>query len=898
MKQSIQKLQKFFKLESERGYDNKAVMGGLGRMLDSWEAEARSEEIPEGLIQAVVSRLRDYYRLSESSREVVLRGLWSRMKNELGDVPIPDEKELLQEKTETEAAPSPKTEVSLQKSHSMDEAAQKLGDQEPRTDEPPPSDETPQHIEEELTQEETQSIPETTTIAGDEEAIQQKSSRKDEISHPSEAERGTHQESFDDESPSEGLEESSAALDAPITVIKGIGSRYAKTLKRLDLNTLGDMLYHFPRRYDDYSQMKPINRLKFGEEVTIIGTVKNVHVRSVRGGKMKLSEAVISDGSGSIRVSWFNQPWIAKRLKKGSQIVLSGKADQYLGRLVMNNPEWEPLEQKNLHTNRIVPVYPLTAKLTQRWLRQRMNQVVTYWAPRLQDPLPKPVRESANLLDLPTALLQIHFPDSWELLKSAQHRLAFDEIFLLQIGVLQQKHEWQERSARIFELPDESWLRGLVDQLPFKLTLAQQRALGDIRRDLSSGHPMNRLIQGDVGSGKTVVAALGVSIVTALGSQAAFMAPTSILAEQHYRSLVRLIAGETGILKPEQIRLLIGATPESEKTEIRERLKKGDIKVLVGTHALIEDPVDFADLQMVVIDEQHRFGVRQRAALRSKGSNPHLIVMTATPIPRSLALTVYGDLDLSVIDEFPPGREAVETYILYPRERERAYTLIRGQLERGHQSFIIYPLVEESDKTDAKAAVQEYTRIQEEIFPDYRVGLLHGRLRPDEKDAVMSSFRDRQYDIIVSTTVVEVGVDVPNATVMLVEGAHRFGLSQLHQLRGRVGRGDAKAYCLLIPEDSNSTENERLIAMAETNDGFELAERDLEQRGPGDFLGTRQSGYTELRLAKLTDVKLIEKARHNAMELFEEDPFLERPEYQLLAARLEHFWLEGSGDIS
>jgi ATP-dependent DNA helicase RecG len=691
--------------------------------------------------------------------------------------------------------------------------------------------------------------------------------------------------------------------------LPGVGPRHGQILGRLALQTLGDMLYFFPRRYDDYSQLKPINRLWYGEEVTVIGTVQNVANRQIRSGRFTLTEALVSDGSGALRVSWFNQPWITKRLRPGMQVVLSGKIDQYLGRLVINNPEFEPLESQNLSTNRIVPVYPLTANITQRWLRRLMYAVVSYWAPRVQDPLPRALRRAANLLDLSTALFQAHFPDTLEQLKAARHRLAFDEIFLLQLGMLRQKRNWQDRPARTFEAP-EDWLEGLVAGLPFTLTGAQQRTLEEVRADLASGRPMNRLLQGDVGSGKTVIAALAIAIVARHGSQAALMAPTSILAEQHYRSLLAILAGEGGILREEQIRLLVGATPEPEKRAIRDGLAAGEIKVIVGTHALIEDPVAFADLQLTIVDEQHRFGVEQRAALRNKGTDPHLLVMTATPIPRSLALTVYGDLDLSVMDEMPPGRQEISTHVLLPRERERAYSLIRSQAKQGRQAFIIYPLVEEGSSlaeegngAAGRAAVEEHARLQKEIFPELHLGLLHGRLRPEEKDEVMARFRDRQQDVLVATSVVEVGVDIPNATVMLIEGANRFGLAQLHQFRGRVGRGQEKSYCLLIPETEDSAENERLSAMVETNDGFVLAERDLEQRGPGDFLGTRQSGYiSDLRLASLTDVHLIEKARRFARELFEADPDLRHPDHQPLALALERSWgaaRPGSqGDIS
>jgi ATP-dependent DNA helicase RecG len=836
MKPSLEKLQKFFKLEAERGFDDRAVLGGFERMLDTWAVEARAEGVQEDIIAAVISRLRDYHHLSPASRQEALQGLWRRIQRGGPESPQP---EVLREKTKKEEPPTERATVE----------AERLSAQ-------------------------------SATVA----QTQGKS-----------AEAGPRPTG------------KPAALNAPVTVLQGVGPRHAQTLKRLGLETLGDMLYYFPRRYDDYSQLKPINRLWYGEEVTVIGTVQSVTNRPIRSGRMQITEAVVSDGSGALRISWFNQPWLAKRLRGGMQIVLSGKIDQYLGRLVMNSPEWEPIEQQNLHTNRIVPVYPLTANITQRWLRQLMHQVVTYWAPRVQDPMPASMLRAAELMDLSDALVQAHFPDSWEQLTAARHRLAFDEIFLLQMGMLKQKRAWQERPARIFETPVE-WLTAQVARLPFALTNAQQRAAADISADLASGHPMNRLLQGDVGSGKTVVAALAIAMLVRSGPQAALMAPTSILAEQHYRSLLDLLAGEGRVLEASQIRLMIGATPEGEKREIREGLASGEIKVVVGTHALIEDPVVFADLQLAIVDEQHRFGVDQRAALRNKGEDTHLLVMTATPIPRSLALTVYGDLDLSVINEMPPGRKEVSTHLLIPQERERAYSLIRSQLKMGLQAFIIYPLVEETENASSngngdgsKAAVDEHARLQKEVFPEFDLGLLHGRLKQEEKESVMGLFRDGDFDILVSTSVVEVGVDVPNATVMLVEGANRFGLAQLHQFRGRVGRGAEKSYCLLIPETDDAAENERLTAMVATNDGFVLAERDLEQRGPGQFLGTRQSGYSEMQLASLTDVQLIEKARHAAKALFEQDPNLARPEHQLLAATLEQAWgagPESGGDIS
>ncbi len=852
MKPSIEKLQKYFRLEADRGYDNRAVMGGLESMLQSWEAEARADGLPEDLVQAVVARLRDYGRLKPESRGESLKGLWTRIRKQVGE-----DSQLV----ETVAAkPAP-------------EAA-------PEKTAPQPEPVVPAR-----TEEASKPVPQPKIIT------------KAERRGPRAEQPKRKPAPRSPRPPRPRPEGPAAALDAPVTVLDGVGPKNAEKLERLGIRNLEDMLYHFPRRYDDYSHLKTIRELWYGEEVTVIGTVQSAAARPIRGGKNKLIEVIVSDGSGALRVNWFNQPWLLNTLKEDAAVVLSGKVEQYLGRLQMTNPEWELLDEEQLHTNRIVPVYPLTADITQRWLRGLMNKVVTYWALRVEDPLPESVRKSANLMELSEALLQAHFPDSEEDLAAARERLGFDEIFLLQLGVLRQKRQWRERSARTFDTSLE-WLNAQTARLPYELTGAQKKALDDIRTDLASGKPMNRLLQGDVGSGKTVIAALSVAMVAQHGTQAAVLAPTSILAEQHYKNMLTLLAGEGDVLTADQIRLMVGATPESEKAEIRAALESGQIKLVVGTHALLEEPVKFADLQLAVVDEQHRFGVEQRAALRGKGENPHLLVMTATPIPRSLALTIYGDLDLTVMDEMPAGRQPVETHVLAPRERERAYSLIRKQLAETRQAFIIYPLVEESEKSDSKAAVEEHARLQAEVFPNVKVGLLHGRMRPDEKDEEMARFRDGGTHIMVSTSVVEVGVDVPNATVMLVEGANRFGLAQLHQFRGRVGRGGDKSYCLLVPESEDTAENERLAAMTETNDGFVLAEKDLDQRGPGEFFGTRQSGFSGLQYAMLSDVHLIEKARRHAQEFMQADPELAQPEHQLLARQLAHAWRDGQGDQS
>ncbi len=810
-------------------------MGGLANILSAWELEARKDNLPEQTIQAVITRLRDYHQLSSESREVVLKGIWQRVQKEIEEHP-------------QEASPP----------------------QQPAPEEPAKSARQPSF---EGAEDQKEAVGE-----------------RDQKPTAAQAEKQPEQPP---PSPPPDLN-----FQAPVTTLKGVGPKRSSALERLGVRTILDLLYLIPRRHDDYSELKPIDSLWFGEEVTIIGTVKDVNTRTVRSGKMKIVEAVISDKSGSLRVTWFNQPWIAQQLRKAKQVVISGEIDQYLGRLTMNNPDWEPLSEEQLHTNRIVPVYPLTQDLTQKWLRGLVHQVVEKYAPYLDDPLPPNLVTAADLPPLHKAVQEIHFPESKEALWKARKRLAFDEIFLLQMGVLKQKHRWEKRAAKSFQSPDD-WLAAQLSTLPFQLTSAQQKALQQVRQDLSSGHPMNRLLQGDVGSGKTVIAALAASIVIKEGSQAAVMAPTSILAEQHFLSFSTLLSGRDPILQEDEIRLLIGSTPDTEKEEIRQQLAKGTTKLVIGTHALLQDPVEFQDLQLAVVDEQHRFGVEQRGALRQKGENPHLLVMTATPIPRSLALTLYGDLELSVIDELPPGRQPVETHLLYPSETERAYGLIRQQVEKGHQAFMIYPLVEESDQIDEKAAVDEYQRLQREVFPKRSLGLLHGRLRPEEKEQVMTQFRNKELDILVSTSVVEVGVDIPAATVMLVEGADRFGLAQLHQFRGRVGRGDQQSFCILIPGSAEEVENQRLQAMAKTNDGFELAEIDLNLRGPGQFLGTRQSGFSELRVAATLDIEIIETARHFASELFQEDPDLMMKDHQALAEAITQFWNQGQqGDIS
>lgn len=831
MQRSLEKLYKIFKLEAEFGYTNKAVVGGLEKLTDTWIGEARAEGISEDHIQQVSDLLNRYPGLNFTERTEAIK--------EIG--------------------------------HSLNIAGLKhLPVREPEQ-----TDET---------------LVQTTSDDTDQEKTTKPTQKKS---------RGTINKQSNGPAPIP-ISANPEGLNAPTTVVRGIGQKQSELLAKLNLHTIEDMIYFFPRRYDDYSEMKLIKDLSYGEEVTIIAWIKSINTFTTRNKNRKIIQVVVSDDTGSIQLLWFNQEYQLRYLRKNMFLSISGKIEQYMGRLVMYHPDYEQIDQQQLNTKRIVPVYSLTARLSQRWLRRVMYNVVTYWAPKIPEFMTEYILEDADLMDLSTALKEIHFPESMSNLKKARYRLSFDEIFLLQLGVLRQKYEWSQQTGQKYQVENE-WLIDRIQQLDFELTKAQLHVLTEIRQDLASGRPMNRLLQGDVGSGKTVIAALAISMVVKGDAQGAFMAPTSILAEQHYYSLKKLLAkanDENAVLEQDQIRLLIGDTPSREREEILAGLIDGSVKLVIGTHALIEDPVSFKNLQITIVDEQHRFGVSQRAALREKGSNPHLLVMTATPIPRSLALTIYGDLDISVMDEMPLGRKPVDTHIVYPVERERVYTLIRSQVESGNQAFIIYPLVEQGTNEESKAAVEEYERLQAEIFPDLKIGLLHGRMTPDDKESVMRKFRDKDLNILVSTSVVEVGVDIPDATVMVIEGANRFGLAQLHQFRGRVGRGQEQSYCILIPETSDAAENERLLAMESTNDGFVLAEHDLNQRGPGEFLGTRQSGFSELRLATITNVRLIEKAQTYAHQVLANDPTLSASEHQLMLAALEHFWPTDKGDNS
>ena len=523
------------------------------------------------------------------------------------------------------------------------------------------------------------------------------------------------------------------ALYADIQSIIGIGQKNSKLYNKLGIYTVYDLLRYYPRRYQDYSQLKPINKLNFGDELTVIGTItRELSTRTSINKRLKITETVISDGTGSLRIIWFNKPFLSKQLYPGVSIVVSGKIDVYLGRLVLNNPEWELLDQEQLHTNRIVPIYPLTAGISQKVLRKTINRNLVFWSKRVKEYLPDKLLAEEELPLISEAITQIHFPENEDTLSSSKKRFAFEEIFFLQLGVIVQKRDWIKAAAKKYPLSEEGKEK-ITLSLPYKLTNAQEKAITDITNDLLRGNPMNRLLQGDVGSGKTIVARFALEAVISNGAQAAVLAPTSILAEQHYRTLSALLIA-SGSAKADEVALLIGSTPQKERKVLFESLASGKTKVIVGTHALLEDPVIFNNLQLAVIDEQHRFGVDQRNQLKQKGNSPHLLVMTATPIPRSLALTIYGDLDVSVIDEMPVGRLPVETHLLQPGERKKAYELIRSQIKNGFQAFIVYPLIEGEEDEDYTAAVNEYERLSKTIFPDLKIGLMHGKLKPAEKD--------------------------------------------------------------------------------------------------------------------------------------------------------------------
>ncbi len=712
------------------------------------------------------------------------------------------------------------------------------------------------------------------------------------------------------------IPEGAAALDLPIARAGvRVGRATIPRLERLGLDTVGDALRHFPYRHLDFSRIVPITQLRIGMEQTVRGRLDRVReVRMGRGGRMRSTEATVSDQSGaSIRVIWFNQPYLARQLREGSEVAIAGSVRAFRGRLTFDNPEFELMgaDGHGRHTGRLVPVYRLTAGLAQRSLRSLVASLVERYVDRVPEPLPDALIERHGLPPLAHAMQQLHYPDDASSLAQARRRLAFDELLGIQIGVVRRRQAWRE-SETAPAIADHGAARAFVTSLPFDLTEAQRRTLAEVLGDLEHRVPMSRLLEGDVGSGKTVVALAAMLDIVAAGKQAALMAPTEVLAEQHVRTIRRLLTGSDepplgGIVPlpflPMPLRLLslTGASRAKERREVLAALAHDATpQIVVGTHALIQEDVALPRLGLAVVDEQHRFGVRQRSALRERarplgaqaspdgGADPpacHLLAMTATPIPRSLALTVYGDLDLSVIDEMPPGRPPIETRWLESGVRQAAFDRLRSELDAGRQGFVICPLVEGSEAIVSRAATEEYERIRLDEFPERadRVALLHGRLPSREKEGVMARFVSGEAQVLVSTAVVEVGIDVPNATVMLIEGADRFGLAQLHQFRGRVGRGRHPSWCFLLADEPSEEAVRRLAVVESTLDGFDLAQADLELRGPGELYGLRQSGAS-VRVAALIDAQLIDATRREATELLTADPGLDAAEHAGLRA--------------
>ena len=683
--------------------------------------------------------------------------------------------------------------------------------------------------------------------------------------------------------------------DQPAMALRSVTARVASPLRRLGVETLGDLLYLFPRRHNE---IRKIALLSPDEEQTTVATIWEA--RKVQLGRsMKATEAVVGDDTGNVRVVWYNQPYLAQRLKPGAQYVLSGRVSTYRGHRVLDSPHHEELRpasglEQLVRPGRLFPVYPLTEGITQQSLRRTIREALARGADAVEESLPGDILGRNGFLSVRQALWQAHYPDSRETYDAARRRLAFEELFLLQLRVLSHRRAVESGAGGIALRPAPEVMKAFLGSLPFQLTVGQRRVMDEVLADLGSGdRPMSRLLQGEVGSGKTVVALAALLVAAACGYQGGIMAPTEILAEQHFLTISRLLSGlarpmeEEYLLsmyldpypRPITVGLLLGSMTAGRKREMHRLLADGALDVAIGTHALIQEGVDIPRLALAVVDEQHRFGVLQRAALRQRGERPHLLVMSATPIPRTLALTLYGDLDISTLDELPPGRQQIRTRVASPARRTAIYDFIRKEVEAGRQAFIVYPLIDESESVNARAAIKERDRLAREVLPDLRIGLLHGRMAMREKQEAMEQFRRGDLDILVSTPVVEVGVDVPNATVMLIEGADRFGLAQLHQFRGRVGRGQHASYCILVAEAPSEEAQERLSAMEEIDDGFRLAEVDLQLRGPGDYFGTRQSGLPDLRMARVTDTELLALARQEAQALLDRDPELAAPEH-------------------
>ena len=700
------------------------------------------------------------------------------------------------------------------------------------------------------------------------------------------------------------LKEAMAKLTVPIQYLKGVGPKMAERFAAKKINTVEDLLYFLPRAYEDRREIKKINKLETGKTQTIMGKIILAEARYY--GKKRILEVTVSDNTANLTAKWFKgqMSYLTSTFKKGTRVIFTGNVTPNYAGKSMIHPDYEILDEEDeknlLNFKRIVPVYSETEGLHQKYIRKIMNQSLEQYSRYVASPIPANICRKRNLLNIHEALLSVHFPASNESIDeynamqtAAHHRLIYDEFFFFQLGMAIKKSGRILEQGISFKIQGNLWDK-LLSSLSFTLTDAQSRVIAEIQRDMAAATSMNRLLQGDVGSGKTVVAMAAMIRACENNYQAALMAPTEILAKQHY-SNIKDWADSVGL----KTILITGSINAALRNETLEQINTGKADIVIGTHALIQEDVDFHRLGLVVIDEQHRFGVMQRATLRGKGISADVLVMTATPIPRTLAMTVYGDLDVSVIDEMPPGKKPVRTVLLSESRRDNVYQTISAELAKDHQAFIVYPLVEQSENLDLKDATNMAQHLQKDIFPDYRVGLIHGRMKEKEKDAVMQDFLLNKINILVSTTVIEVGIDVPRASLMVIEHAERFGLSQLHQLRGRVGRRDIQSCCILLADYKCSADaRKRLKVMEKTNDGFAIAEEDLAIRGPGDFLGTRQSGLPDFRIASIIrDARILNDAKEDAFALAARDPFLEKPEHIILKETLLWKW-QGKLDLA
>ena len=688
-------------------------------------------------------------------------------------------------------------------------------------------------------------------------------------------------------------------LLTPIQYVKGVGPKLAKLFEKKGILTVEDALYFLPRSYEDRRNLKKISELEAGRKETGFGEILLSGIAFYRNKRKRVFEVVVGDGSGTTTLKWFhgNERYLRGRFKKGRQLIFSGDVRWFNDQREIHHPDVEivggDIEKDYLNFKRIVPVYSETEGLYQRTLRRLMNTILEGYVDELSSPIPAEIAERHHLIDFSDAFRRVHFPpegesmDALDLQRSDGHRrIIFDEFFFLELGMALKKRGVALETGIAFKT-NGVLVQRLLNLLSFRLTRGQERALAEIKADLQKPHPMNRLIQGDVGSGKTVVALLSCLFVLECGYQAAIMAPTEVLAEQHFFNLHRWLE-PLGV----KVGLLTSSVKGSEREDLYQRIRTGSIQLVIGTHAVIQEAVEFNRLGLAVIDEQHKFGVVQRGLLKKKGESPDVLVMTATPIPRTLAMTIYGDLDVSLIDEMPPGRVPVETKVFPESARVKVYRIVEEEMKKGRQAFVVYPLVEESEKLDLKDATRMAEHLQKEIFPGFRVGLLHGRMKTDEKEAIMTEVQKGRIQILVATTVIEVGIDIPNASVMVVEHAERFGLSQLHQLRGRIGRGRYPSKCILLAQYRSSEDARvRLRAMEKTTDGFQIAEEDLTLRGPGEFFGIRQSGLPDFRVAHvIRDAPILIEARKEAFRLIQEDPELVHPSHRGLKDLIIKRW--------